>query len=141
MVQKERRGPRSARHSSPTHSASPSDYWDRRRAATLTYPIVEINHHLSITFSDPLREQDLGPCEALVNPPEPVVQFNITDPTLKEVKEAVMAARSISSPGPSGVPHKVYKQYQKLLVQLWKIIKVIWRRGRVTTQWRSAEGV
>ncbi|XP_029943214.1 uncharacterized protein LOC115385372 [Salarias fasciatus] len=27
------------------------------------------------------------------------------------------------------------------LVRLWKIIKVIWRRGRVATQWRSAEGV
>ncbi|TWW79888.1 hypothetical protein D4764_10G0009180 [Takifugu flavidus] len=110
----------------------------QKKSGSLTCPVEEINHHLNITFSDPLREQDLGPCEALVKRPEPVVQFNTTEPTLKE---AVMAARSSSSPGPSGVPYRVYKQCPKLLVRLWKIRKVIWRRGRVTTQWRSAEGV
>ncbi|TWW68228.1 hypothetical protein D4764_19G0000260 [Takifugu flavidus] len=82
----------------------------QKKSGNLTCPVEEINHHLNITFSDPLREQDLGPCEALVKQPEPVVQFNTTEPTLKEVKEAVMAARSSSSPGPSGVPYRVYRQ-------------------------------
>lgn len=53
----------------------------------------------------------------------------------------MMAVRSSSSPGPSGVPYRVYKQCPKLLVRLWKIMKVIWRRGRVTTRWQFAEGV
>lgn len=57
-------------------------------------PAEEINHHLSITFNDLLREQDLGLCEALVKPPEPLFQFNTSELTLKEVKEAVMSARS-----------------------------------------------
>ncbi|TWW81809.1 hypothetical protein D4764_01G0016240 [Takifugu flavidus] len=113
----------------------------QKKSGSLTCPVEGINHHLNITFSDPLREQDLGPCEALVKPPELVVQFSTTEPTLKEVKEAVMAARSSSSPGPSGVPYRVYKQCPKLLVRLWKIMKVIWRRVRVTTQWWPAEGV
>lgn len=113
----------------------------QKKSGSLVCPVDEINHHLNITFSDPSREQDLGPCEVLVNPPEPGVQFVTAEPTLNEVKEVVMAARSSSSPGPSGVPYRVYKQRPKLIVRLWKIIKVIWRRGRVATQWRSAEGV
>lgn len=97
-----------------------------------------MNHYLSITFSVSAREQDLGPCKKLIEPPEPVTQFNISRPTLKEVKDA---ARSSSAPGPSGVPYKVYKQCSKLLVRLWKILKVFWQRGKVAPQWRSAEGI
>ncbi len=52
-----------------------------------------------------------------------------------------MAARSSSAPGPSGVPYKVYKQCPKLLVRLWKILKVFWQRGKAAPQWRSAEGI
>ncbi|RXN38269.1 reverse transcriptase [Labeo rohita] len=77
----------------------------------------------------------------LVAPPEPGIQFDCAEPTLKEVEEAVRAARSSSAPGPSGVPYKVYKQCPQLLRRLWKILKVIWRRGKVAAQWRYAEGV
>lgn len=76
----------------------------------------------------------------LCHPPDPVYQHNISEPTLKAVKEAVRAARASSTPGPSGVPYKVYKQCPKLLVRLWKILKVIWRRESVAAQWRYAEG-
>lgn len=101
----------------------------------------EMNYHLSFTFSDSAREQDLGPCKKLIKPPEPVAQFNISRPTLKEVKEAVMAARSSSAPGPSEVPYRVYKQCPRLLVQLWKILKLFWHRGKVASQWRTTEGI
>lgn len=107
----------------------------QKKSGDLTCSAEEINHHLSITFRDPLREQDIGLCEALVKPPAPMVQFNTSEPTLKEVKKAVMAAKSGSA------PCRVYKQCPRLLVRLWKIINVIWQRGRVATQWRSAEGV
>ncbi|KAL1266763.1 hypothetical protein QQF64_002438 [Cirrhinus molitorella] len=52
-----------------------------------------------------------------------------------------MAARSRSAPGPSRVPYKVYKRCPVLLRILWKILRVIWRRGAVADQWRQAEGV
>ncbi|TWW64129.1 hypothetical protein D4764_03G0011370 [Takifugu flavidus] len=100
----------------------------QKKSGSLTCPVEEINHHLNIIFSDPLREQDLGPCEALVKPPEPVVQFNTTEPTQKEVKEAVMAARSSSSPGSSGVPYRVCKQCPKL-----KCEKDIHIHSKITT--------
>ncbi|XP_061896833.1 uncharacterized protein LOC133645919 [Entelurus aequoreus] len=113
----------------------------QKRSGHLACPVEEIDHHLNATFSDSSRDQELGPSEALVTPADPVSQFNSDEPTLAEVKEVVKAARSGSVPGPSGVPYKVYKQCPRLLKRLWKILKVIWRRGKVSAQWRYAEGV
>lgn len=67
--------------------------------------------------------------------PEPGTQFNISEPTLKEFKEVVRAARASSAPGPKGVPYKVYKQCLRLLAQIWKILKAIWLKGQVAAQW------
>ncbi|KAJ3581486.1 hypothetical protein NHX12_016493 [Muraenolepis orangiensis] len=54
---------------------------------------------------------------------------------LKEVREVVRKARASSTPGPSG------KYCPKLLLRLWYILRVFWRRGRIPDQWRVAEGV
>ncbi|KAJ3614742.1 hypothetical protein NHX12_018312 [Muraenolepis orangiensis] len=60
---------------------------------------------------------------------------------LKEVREVVHKARASSAPGPSGTSYKVYKYCPKLLLCLWYILRVFWRRGRIPDQWRVAEGV
>lgn len=41
----------------------------------------------------------------------------------------------------SGIPYKIIKNYSRLLHRLWRILKVIWRRGMIAYQWRYAEGV
>ncbi|KAL4008901.1 hypothetical protein ACER0C_002753 [Sarotherodon galilaeus] len=112
-----------------------------KRSGQLEASAEEGNNFLHETMSDLLREQDLGPNEALINPAPPSVEFKLTEPSLKEVCEVIKAARSASSPGPSGVPYLVYKCCPELRRHLWKILKVIWRRGRVADQWRCAEGV
>lgn len=88
-----------------------------------------------------MREQDLGHSEALVCPPEPCTLFDINAPTLKEVKEVIKSSRAASTPGPSGVLYKVFKQCPCLLERLWKIFRVIWKRGKVPQQWKYADGV
>ncbi|KAJ3614965.1 hypothetical protein NHX12_018534 [Muraenolepis orangiensis] len=60
---------------------------------------------------------------------------------LKEVREVVRKARASSAPGPSGTSYKMYKYCPKLLLRLWYILRVFWRRGRIPDQWRVAEGV
>ncbi|KAK0149328.1 hypothetical protein N1851_009945 [Merluccius polli] len=87
------------------------------------------------TVSDSLREQELGPNKALISPALPTTEFNLREPSLMEVEEIIKAAHSASTPGPSGVPYLVYKRCPDLLRHLWKILKVIWRRGRVADQW------
>lgn len=101
----------------------------------------EINQHISDTFIDPYREKELGQCDALITPPEPVEAFNLREPLLKEVQEVVRKARFRSAPGPSGTSYKVYKYCPKLLHRLWRILRIIWRKGKTLKQWLCAEGV
>ncbi|KAL7876168.1 hypothetical protein AOLI_G00111310 [Acnodon oligacanthus] len=113
----------------------------KKRNGQLTCSKAEIDHHLRDTFCDRSREQDLGHCQHLIDPPAPTLDFDGKEPSWKEIQEVIKKARSNSAPGPSGVPYRVYKNCPKLLHRLWKILKVIWRRGKVAQQWRFAEGV
>ena len=60
------------------------------------------DQRLKQTYSDPATEQDLGECNILINPPEPEVQFDMSELQLKEVREVVRKARASSTPGQSG---------------------------------------
>nr|XP_061785060.1 uncharacterized protein LOC133576095 [Nerophis lumbriciformis] len=113
----------------------------QKRSGTLLCSEEEINQHLSNTYSDSRREEVLPPCRGLPTPSEPSFQFNIKEPTLAEVRDTVRAARTSAAPGPSGVPYKVYKHCPRLLERLWRLIRVVWRRGKAAKQWRHAEGV
>ncbi|KAL3972927.1 tetraspanin-7 [Sarotherodon galilaeus] len=86
---------------------------------------AEVDHYLKETYSDESREQDLGPCQALINPSAPEQEFDGEEP--------IKRARASSAPGPHGVPYKVYKNCPRLLTRQ-KVIKV-------ANQWRQAEGV
>ncbi|XP_061733213.1 uncharacterized protein LOC133536595 [Nerophis ophidion] len=113
----------------------------QKRSGRLACSKAEVDHHLKQIYSDGCREQDLGPCRSLINPPTPTLDFDGKEPGWKEIQEVVRRARTSSAPGPSGVPYKVYKNCPRLLHRLWRILKVIWRRGKVADQWRQAEGV
>ena len=69
------------------------------------------------------------------------LKFNDKPPTWKEIQEVVKAARTNAAPGPNGVPNTVYKRCPGILKLLWKVLRTIWRRGRVADQWRQAECV
>ncbi|XP_035990671.1 uncharacterized protein LOC118562404 [Fundulus heteroclitus] len=112
-----------------------------KRSGRLECSIEQVNQFLQDTVSDPLRDQELEPNKALISPDPPTTEFNLKEPSLKEVEEVVKAARSASAPGPSGTPYLVYKRCPGIRRHLWRIMKVIWRRGKVANQWRHAEGV
>lgn len=113
----------------------------QKRDGNLCCSKKEIDLHLHSTYSDPCRQEDLGQYDILVEPPPPTKDFNTKEPLLKEVQEVVKKARASSAPGPSGAPYKVYKNCPLLLKRLWKMLRVIWRRGKVAQQWKFAEGV
>lgn len=88
-----------------------------------------------------MRDPELKQQRALLEQTAPKVEFNMREPSLKEIQEVVKAARAGSAPGPSGISYKVYKCCSELLQLLWKLLKPIWRRGVIAKQWRYAEGV
>ncbi|XP_062283087.1 uncharacterized protein LOC133987658 [Scomber scombrus] len=117
------------------------DLLGQKRSGKLASSQEDIDQHLKQTYSDPAREQELGECNTLIEPPEPDMQFDMSELQLAEVREVVRKARASSAPGPSGTSYKVYKNCPKLLLRLCKILRVFWRRGRIPDQWRVAEGV
>ena len=100
-----------------------------------------VNSFLHDTLSDPDREKDLGVNDSVITPELPAVNFDMREPSLKEIPDVVQAARSASAPGPSGVTYTVYKRFPGLLRKLWVVIKTIWGRGKIAEQCRFAEGV
>ena len=112
-----------------------------KRSGKLECSKESVDSFLKNSLNDPKRDDELGYNNRLIKPNPPEVDFDLKIPSLSEIKQVVMAARSASSPGPSGVPYSVYKRCPGLLVKLWKIIKAIWRRGKIAEQWRYAEGV
>ena len=72
-------------------------------------------------------------------PPEKK-KFDEGDIRWKEVSDIVRNARSKSSPGPSGIPYLVYKRCPLLLRRLWKLLRVVWRKGVLPKEWMLADG-
>jgi len=99
----------------------------QKRSGQLTCSKAEVACHLRDTISDESREQDLGHCKSLINPPAPTLEFDEKKPNWKEV--------------PSGVTYRVYKNCPRLLHGVWRSLKVIWRMGKVGHKWRYAKGV
>ena len=79
--------------------------------------------------------------DMLPNPPLPASEFNYAEPTMREMMDILRKARAGSAPGPNGVPYKVNKYCPRLVRRLWKLIKVIWRRGHVPDCWTVSEGI
>ncbi|KAL7881484.1 hypothetical protein AOLI_G00083320 [Acnodon oligacanthus] len=74
----------------------------KKRNGQLTCSKAEIERHLRDTFCDRSREQDLGHCQHLIDPPAPTLDFDGKEPSWKEIQEVIKKARSSSAPGPSG---------------------------------------
>ncbi|XP_063448172.1 uncharacterized protein LOC134727719 [Mytilus trossulus] len=100
----------------------------------------EVEEYLREMHSDPKREDELPDIEQLIRPEDPEQVFDESPPKLKEVVDVIKKGRAASAPGPNGVPYKVYKNCQRITRRLWKLIRVIWRRGRLAESWHKAEG-
>ena len=113
---------------------------DGTKAGSLQSSKEEVERHLSETHSDERQWEDLGNCERIESVPEPEIPMDTKEPSWKEVADIVKKARSGSAPGPNGVPYKVYKKCPKILKHLWRLLKVVWRKGKVPSCWQQAEG-
>jgi hypothetical protein len=107
----------------------------------LNAPVEEVEKYLHDTHSDPNRNDALGECDRIEPAAPPEVEFDTSEPTLGDVKAIFKKARYGSAPGPNAIPYKVYKMCPNLLKRLWKIYKVVWRKGDIPDAWKEAEGI
>ncbi|XP_019626566.1 PREDICTED: uncharacterized protein LOC109471671 [Branchiostoma belcheri] len=96
-------------------------------------PKKDLEGHLRGVYSDEHRDAPMPDIGGLVRPPQPGVEFDVSEPRFKEVASFIEKARAASAPGPNGVPYKVYKKCEKLKRVLWRLLKVY------TTEWQRLE--
>ena len=102
----------------------------------------ELESHLSQTYSDPRREEELQrPIGGLQRPTAPGVSFDLSDMKKKEVDDFIKKARSKSSPGNDGISYKMYKQCPKLRKQLFLLLRQMFRKKDAAERWYLAEGI
>lgn len=58
----------------------------------------EVDYFLKETLNDTLRDQPLSPQKTREERPPPKVDFDLREPSLKEVQEVVIGARAASAP-------------------------------------------
>ena len=114
---------------------------DKEQSGTLETPVEEVERYLQETHSDPSRDVVLGDCERIEPAAPPDTELLTTEPTFGEVKEVIKKARFGSAPGPNAIPYKVYKMCPLLHKRLWRLLKVVWRKGEVPEAWKEAEGI
>lgn len=71
-----------------------------------------------------------------IDPLKPDVQFDKIELQLRNVWEVLRTARSNSTPRPSGVTYKAYKNSLKFLLQLRKVLRLICRKDKTHEQWK-----
>ena len=71
-----------------------------KRSGQLNCLTEELNTYLRDNLSDPERDKEQGNLEAVIRPHQPTTKFDLEEPSWKEVREVVKAARSASAPGP-----------------------------------------
>ncbi|XP_060556916.1 uncharacterized protein LOC132717462 [Ruditapes philippinarum] len=114
---------------------------DKERSGVLEAPLEEVETYLHETHSDASRNNALRDCERIDPAALPEIELVTTEPTLGEVNEVIKKARFSSAPGPNAIPYKVYKMCPLLLKRLWRLLKVVWRKGEIPDAWKEAEGI
>ena len=106
-------------------------YYREKRSGYQENTPAEIDSFLHDNLKYPNRDQDLTENTLLIRPEAPTMDFDLKEPTWKEIKAVIKTTRLASAPGPNDIPYNVYKCCPQLLHFLWKLIKVIWSRIKI----------
>jgi len=102
---------------------------DKERSGLIETPVEEVESYLRETHSDPNREDALGNCHRIDPAEPPQKKMILTESTLRELSDIIKKARFGSAPGPNAIPYKVYKMCPRLLMWLWRLLKVVEKGG------------
>ena len=114
---------------------------DEGKSGVLEVEREELEEHLQQVYSDSSRADRQPEMSGLSRPSEPGVPFDCGELRWHEVKDFVSRAKGASAAGQNGLSFKFFKQCPSALKELWRILKVFWRREMVPQSWCRAEGV
>ena len=87
------------------------------------------------------KHTDLPTPDKMISPSDTTKTLDDPQPRMTEFNDVLKRARAASAPDPIGIPYKVCKNCPKLQHRLFKIIKLVLRKGRVVNCWFTSEGI
>lgn len=88
---------------------------EEKTSGSLEVSKEDLEKYIQAQYSDPARNEELGSPGYMPKPAEPAALFDMSPPKLSEVRQVVLQARSASTPGPNGIPYKLYKSCPTVL--------------------------
>ncbi len=71
--------------------------------------------------------------------PPPLCSTSVNQPG-RTPRKWLKRHKRLKTPGPSGIPYRVYKNCPQLFRRLWKLLQRIWKKGTIPPSWQKAEG-
>jgi hypothetical protein len=115
--------------------------FDTGKSGELGASKEQLEQHLQRVYSDENRGDILAELGGLQRPGEPVVPFDCGELRWSEVSEFVRRAKGASAAGQNGLTFRFFKKCPSALKELWRILRVFWRREVVPESWARAEGI
>ena len=113
----------------------------KEKSGSLLVSKADLEEHLKNSCTDDRHQEEvtLPPDMPPANPPEH--KLDISLPRWSELEQILRRARAASSPGPNGVPYRLYKNAPDVLQFLWRLMRVVWQKKEIPTSWRRAGGI
>ena len=111
---------------------------DPPKSGILSVSRLELEEHLTQTYCDAVRGVPLQERLDIPAVPLPTSSFDMTAPSLEEVRGIVKKSRNKSAPEAKGIPYLVYKKCPKAMTCLHVFIEKAWLTGTVSGEWKQA---
>ena len=112
------------------------ELFDPPNSAAPTFGVDEAYQHFTKTNTDNDRSAVLQPLPGWERPPRPAHVFQLSEPTLEQLKAAVACKKSKCAPGINAIPYVVYKKCPAILKFLLQIFKRVWNKQTIPVSWQ-----
>ena len=112
------------------------ELFDPPNSAAPTFGVDEAYTHFTKTNTDAERSAVLQPMPGWQRPKAPSYPFQMSEPTLDQLKAAVACKKSKCAPGVNAIPYLVYKKCPAILKFLLQIVKRVWRKRTIPASWQ-----
>ena len=144
-VRKERLAKKKAKEEAIQRSKFRRDPWkygtevfQPRNVGKPTFDAKTAEEYFKPLYSDAKRDTKYKAPPGCVRPIKPKFKFDLSPPTVAQLKKAVLKKWNRNAPGLNAIPFVVYKKCDKVLDILAQIMRRVWEEKVIPKSWQRA---